>query len=198
MNFGKYEKPAARPQERPSRNKYRFFVRVLDNSKKEEYPLLRKEILESYKSGDLTKSEYLALLRNLQRRESAKKREKKKKKQVISTKSKKKEKEEELQEAKEINPYFGNVYSESEEKKEEKRETKEMASPKPGFFSKILSNSNFRLGAFVVVAFILLFMVTKNALAGHGDGDLLIFAIVLVGILLIVGSSGSKKEGDFF
>jgi len=195
MSVGKFEKLAAKQVKRPAENKYHFFVNLLDHSSKQEHPLIRKEVLESYKKGDLRKSEYLSLLREIQRREQKPKEKEKKAKVNVDVV---KLDEIKLENAREVNPYFENKFKdrEREDKKEEKLEGHSKGNS--GFFSNILSNPNFRVGFFVIAIFVLLFVVTKNALSGRGDGELLIFAIVLMGILVIVGSSGSKKESSFF
>jgi len=70
------------------------------------------------------------------------------------------------------------------------------AKRKKSFLSGIFSHNGARLGFFVLAMFVLLFVVTKDVMANTGQGELLFFALVIIGLLVIL-THGSKKVEDF-
>jgi len=180
------------------RSKYAQF---LERVKKENDPprVIEKEIKKAYQNGDLEKNEFFTLIKKLkvktdkQTDEELDKSPKSKKKEPNYNKMED-ENEKKRKETDKTNPFAG---EESNEGLEEYRGRESFVSGhehKHGILTNLLSNSNMRLGFFVVIMFALLFFVTKDVLSSKGNGEMLIFAIVLLGILFILGSSGSKHE----
>ncbi|MDD4983217.1 MAG: hypothetical protein PHH82_00035 [Candidatus ainarchaeum sp.] len=179
------------------------YARFLERVKKEKEPpkIIERDIKKAYQNGDLEKSEFFALIKKLKSKTESNKQaeehddsEKSKKKESGYNKmeNEKKGNKREKEEGKEL-------FSTSEESSSEREERRAGESVfghghKSNVFTKLLSNGNMRLGFFVVAMFALLFFVTKDVLSSKGNGELLIFAIVILGILFILGSSGSKSE----
>lgn len=188
MVMGNLDRRAVRQIKAPEKRKYSFFIRTIDKTSSHNLGRVQNELLSAYKTGEIKKTEYLSLVKKIKLKVEDSKTTKKEEVAV-----KKEEK------TKDTGRYFANVSAEkkvSEAKESEARPVAE-SPKKEGLLSSLLSNVNMRTGFFVIAMFGLLFIVTKGVLSSKGDGDLLIFGIVLVGLLVIISSSGSKKEADF-
>jgi magnesium-transporting ATPase (P-type) len=183
--------------------KYAHFLELV-KKEKESPRIIEKEVKKAYQNGDLGKNEFFSLMKRLKDKQSetsekqeVKKTAKPKDKLAHYDKLDKEKEKEKKEKEKEREKVFDYGISESEREKERygREEPNQIGvDHKVGSFTKLFSNSNMRLGFFVVAIFALLFFVTKDVLSSKGNGELLIFAIVILGLLFILGSSGSKHD----